>query len=294
MESRVRGRESLIKLACLQFAPGVGRNDENRERSCALVAQAADAGARLCILPELSNSGYVFNRRDEALELAEEIPGSETVRAWEAIARERAVFIVAGAAEREGGTLYNSAVLVGPGGYIGTYRKMHLWYEEKLFFEPGNHGLPVFPTTIGRIGICICYDLWFPETVRLLALQGADVVCIPTNWVPVPGAKTEGPPMAIYLCMAAAHSNSVFVAAADRVGEERGQPFLGNSVVVGPDGWPIAGPAGPAADEILYAECNLVEARRAKSWSDLNDTLRDRRTDFYDITLGANVKPHAF
>jgi N-carbamoylputrescine amidase len=110
---------------------------------------------------------------------------------------------------------------------VGTFRKMHLWAAENLFFEPGNLGFPVFKTPFGRIGTFICYDGWFPESYRLCALQGADIVCIPTNWVPIPGQDATREAMANILCMAAAHANSMFVAAADRVGVERGQPFIG-------------------------------------------------------------------
>src|SRR5580693_5738204 len=135
-------------------------------------------------------------------------------------------------AERAGNALYNSAVIVGPSGYVGTFRKVHLWGAENLFFEPGDLGFPVFKTPIGRIGVAICYDGWFPETFRLQALQGADVVCVPTNWVPIPGQEAGRPAMANILHQAAAHSNSLFIACADRVGTERGQLFEGQSVIV--------------------------------------------------------------
>ena len=110
--------------------------------------------------------------------------------------------------------LYNSSVVIGPQGHLGTFRKVHLWNEENLFFEPGNLGMPVFRTPIGRIASNICYDSWFPESFRLAALQGADIVCVPTNWVPMPNQPEDQLAMANILCMAGAHSNSVFVAAA--------------------------------------------------------------------------------
>jgi len=172
---------------------------------------------------------------------------------------------------------------------------MHLWFEEKLFFEPGDLGLPVFTTLFGTIGMCICYDLWFPECLRLLAVQGADLICAPTNWVPMPAEPPPGEyPMAVHLCMAAAHSNAIYLAAADRVGTERQQPFVGHSVIAGPQGWPVAGPASGEREEIIYAECNLAEARRMKTVNDLNIIMRDRRTDFYDSALGTDLRPRPF
>ena len=121
------------------------------------------------------------------------MPAGETTAAWSEAARRHNIYIVAGIAERAGGALYNSAVVLGPSGYIGTFRKVHLWAAENLFFEPGDLGFPVFKTPIGRIGVAICYDGWFPETFRLQALQGADIVCVPTNWVPIPGQEAGRP-----------------------------------------------------------------------------------------------------
>lgn len=293
-EHRTRGAEGRVRVACIQFAPRVGHKEENVARSMELLTRAAAEGGGLCILPELSSSGYVFNARVEAYELAEPVPEGPTTHAWMKVARERKVLIVAGIAERAENRLYNSAVVVGPDGFIGKYRKMHLWHEEKLFFEPGDLGFPVFTTMLGCLGLCICYDLWFPETLRLLAVQGADIVCVPTNWVPMPGQPAHERPMAVNLCMTAAHCNGIYVAAADRVGTERDQPFLGHSVIVNPLGWSIAGPASPDKEEIIYADCNLVEARRARTLNDLNVLLRDRRTDVYDATLGTGLKPRAF
>lgn len=292
-QHRVRGSESVTTVACIQFEPRVGRKEENVAASIRLLNHAADRGAGLCVLPELCSSGYVFNTRAEAFDLAEEVPQGPTTQAWIEVARTRGLFVVAGIAARAGRRLYNAAVLVGPDGYVGIYRKMHLWHEEKLFFEPGDLGFPVFAVPPGRLGMAICYDIWFPETMRLLAVQGADIICVPTNWVPMPVQPREERPMAVYLCMAAAHSNAVYVAAADRVGTERGQPFLGHSVIVSPAGWPLAGPAGATEEATIYAECNLVEARRMKTLNELNTVMRDRRTDFYDRTLGSGVTPSA-
>jgi predicted amidohydrolase len=261
--------------------PRIGERVANVERSLAFVGQAADAGAELVVLPELCSSGYVFESREEAWGLAEEIPGGPAVSAWAEACARRGVHLVAGVPERDGGLLYNSAVLVAPSGHVGTFRKVHLWDEEHLWFEPGNLGFPVFETALGRIAMSVCYDAWFPETFRSCALAGAEIVCLPTNWVPIPGQEPEQVAMANVLCMANAHANAVFVAAADRVGVERGRPFIGQSVIVGYTGWPLAGPASADREEILYADVDLSDPRRSESWNRFNQPLRDRRPAAY-------------
>src|SRR5438876_2862736 len=288
-EPRTRD-EAVVKIACVQMEPVVGQKERNVRRTLEFIEQAAANGAHLVVLPELCNSGYVFESRQEAFSLAEEIPNGPTCHAWKDIARQRGLHIVAGIDERDGQALYNSAVVIGPDGYIGTFRKMHLWNEEALYFEPGDLGFPVFQTPIGRIGVAICYDGWFPETFRLCALQGADIVCVPTNWVPIPGQAEGRQAMANILAMGAAHSNSMFIACADRVGTERGQPFEGQSLIVSYTGWPVAGPASRDSEEIVLAEINLSEARRKRNWNAFNQVLRDRRTDVYDEMLGSSAK----
>lgn len=284
-------QEAVITVACVQFEPIVGDKERNVRRSIELIEEAVGKGADLVVLPELCNSGYVFESREEAFALSEEIPTGETTAAWMALAARTGIHIVAGINEREGTLLYNASVLVGPQGHVGTFRKLHLWNEENLFFEPGNLGMPVFRTPIGRIASNICYDSWFPESFRLAALQGADIVCVPTNWVPIPGQAEGERAMANTLVMAAAHTNSVFIAAADRIGTERGQPFEGQSLIVSYTGWPIGGPASRDREEIIYAEINLADARRKRNWNEYNQPLRDRRIDLYGEMLGSPHKP---
>jgi predicted amidohydrolase len=242
------------------------------------------------VLPELCNSGYVFESREEAFSLAEPVPDGPTTRAWMGAAADYGMIVVAGIAERAGKRLFNSAVAIGPDGYIDTYRKNHLWAAENLYFEPGDFGVPVWHTAYGRIAAAICYDGWFPEIIRMAAVQGADLLCIPTNWVPMPEQPDNLPVMANILAMSAAHSNSLFIAAADRVGIERNQPFLGRSIIVGYTGWPIAGPASAVDEDIIYADIDLSDARRKRVLNEFNQPLRDRRIDLYDETLGSGVK----
>lgn len=281
--------EERLKIACLQFEPRFGDIANNLARSVSMIEKAADAGSKVIVLPELANSGYVFRNRAEAFLLSESIPDGPSTCAWLEVAARRQIYLVAGIAERDGDCLYNSAVVISPSGVMGTYRKLHLWGEENLWFEPGNLGVPVFATPFGRLGVAICYDGWFPEVFRMAAIQGADLVCVPTNWVPIPGQAEGQKPMANILHMAAAHSNSIVIACADRVGAERGELFLGHSVILSHTGWPVAGPASSDKEEIILGEVDLSAARKERNWNSFNNPMRDRRSDVYAEYLG--VKP---
>ena len=270
----------LLQVSCIQFEPLIGDVDGNLARSSTLIRAAAASGSRLIVLPELANTGYVFETLEEVRSLAEPMPDGRSARAWSQLAQELNIYLVAGITERDGDRLYNSALVAGPDGYIGAYRKAHLWDRENLFFAKGNLGFQVFDTALGKIGVAICYDGWFPETFRQLALQGAEIVCVPTNWVPMPDQPADEAAMANVLHRAAAHSNGIFIACADRVGVERGQPFEGQSLIVGPRGWTLAGPASRDRPETVTALVDLAAAGR-KDLNAFNSLLRDRRADVY-------------
>lgn len=281
---------SPVRVAVAQFEPRVGV--ENLKANAVAVEKrltaAADGGAGLIVLPELATTGYVFETREEAFAHAEAVPDGPAVQSFARLAAERNLYIVGCVVEQDGEKLYDTAVLVGPDGYIGRYRKTHLWNTEKLWFTPGDEGFPVFDTRIGRIGLLVCWDIWFPETARIVAQMGADIICIPTGWVwtPPPLYDASGVCMAAYLTITAAHANNVFIATADRIGQERGAGFMGNSLIAGTSGWPIDRIAGPDEDTIIYADVDLTAARTAPIWNQLNDLHRDRRTDLYDQMLG--------
>ena len=281
--SRNPGREAIVTVAAVQTRAVTGETKANTEAAVEAVLAAADAGASVLVLPELGNTGYMFDSRAEAFSLAEPIDGP-TVRLWERIARDRGVYICGGFTELDNGRLYNSAALVGPDGPIGRYRKIHLWDEESLFFEKGNLGLPVFDLPFGRVGMMICYDGWFPEVARTLKLKGADLILDPTCWVLVPGVVTPENPVSAYVHLASAHVNSLHIVCADQCGMERGCTFLGRSAICGPAGF-VAGPAGFEHPETLMAEINVVGARY-HHWTPLADPLADRRTDLYAHDLG--------
>lgn len=270
-----------VTIACIQFEPIIGAVEENLAAIEARVRTAAAQGARLIVLPELADSGYVFDSSEELAALAQPIPEGRSARKLCALAQELGVYLVAGLAEAANEAFYNAAIFCGPEGYIGTYRKLHLWNRENLFFAKGNLGLPVFDTPLGRIGIAICYDGWFPETFRQLAMQGAEVVCVPTNWVPMPDQPAEAEAMSNILHKAAAHSNGIFIACADRVGTERGQPFIGQSLIIDATGWPLAGPASRTGEEILYATIMPKAVPQKRKLNAFNDIFGDRRRDVY-------------
>lgn len=265
-----------MRISCVQYAVRGGDNAANLELSLRHIRRAASAGADLVVLPELANSGGPRSR-DEALESAEPVPDGPTVRAWREAAEESGLHIVGGVLERDGGALHNSAVVLGPGSF-GRYRKTHLWDAEKVIYEAGDE-LPVFETPLGRIGVLVCYDAWFPEAARTLALKGADVICVPANapddWVPE-GRRVGGLTMLDAHAIAHANANRVFVAVANRVGDG----YLGRSCIVGPDGG-VLGLGGAKGEAMIQADADPGLARHAKRLTGRSHAFHDRNTAAY-------------
>ena len=270
----------MFRIACVQMEPHIGESNGNRARSEGYIRLAAANGAKLIVLPEASVTGYAFRDQEEALSVAEHVPSGPTCQLWCALCEELDVWIVGGLVERSADWVFNSAVLLSPDGHVGTFRKVHLWNREKEIYKAGDD-LPVFETPLGSISIAICYDAWFPETFRSASLAGADLVVLPSNWVPVPNQPEVAPIMANMMCMTAAHSNQLYVAAASRVGTERGQRFVGCSLIVGPDGWPVAGPGPRDQEGIVYGDVDLVGTRSERTNNPFNQPVRDRRVDLY-------------
>lgn len=269
----------LVCVAICQVSLQVGEVARNRAIALDAVGRAADEGARIIVLPELAPSGYVFASPQEARSTAEP-PDGPTVSEWAQVARRRDLTIVGGFNELgDDGQLYNSAVLVDPSGVRAVYRKVHLWDAESDFFVPGTAPPPVVETEFGRVAMMICYDVEFPEWVRLPALAGADLLAVPTNWPAEPVPPGERP-MVVANVQAAAFANRMFIAAACRCGTERGVSWVGGSVIAGPDGYPLAGPAGADDPELLLARCDLTLAR-SKATSSRNDPHLDRRPVLY-------------
>lgn len=271
----------MTVIAACQLALAVGDLAGNARAAESAVRNAAARGAQFVVLPELSDTGYMFTGPAEARALATPAADSPTLRHWRCLANELDIVIAGGFCELSADDrLYNSAALVDGSGTRALYRKAHLWDTEKLIFTPGDATPPVTDLAFGRIGLMICHDLEFPEWVRLAALGRADVIAAPVNW-PATGPPPAGErPAEIIRAQADASVNAVFVAVADRCGAERGTGWVGGSVIIGPDGYPLAGPADSGKPAVLTATCELRRARD-KSTSSRNDVLTDRRPALY-------------
>jgi N-carbamoylputrescine amidase len=237
-------------------------------------------------LPELFVSSYGADR-ERLLDVAEPLDGP-TVRAWTELAAEAGGWIAGGFCEREGDLLFNTAVIVGPEGVALHYRKLHLFREEKHAFAPGDVGLPVATLPFGRVGLCVCYDLRFVETVRLLALAGAELICVPTAWVTGFDAERwdqRGLAPQAHGALVQANLSQVFIACASQVGTAGGLEFLGSSLIADPMGKLVAGPMSGIEQGLEVAAVDLGAVERAQVRDPLIRPRDDRRTDVYDLSL---------
>jgi N-carbamoylputrescine amidase len=275
-------RIAVVQLHCPPLDPGA-----TAEATISAIDTAAAGGASLVVLPELATSGYVLDR---AGLLAQAEGSVRCVGAWRAAARRHGVTIVGGTTEVVDGRLYNTAVVLDAAGeVVGRYRKLHLFGGEQATFDPGDLGLPVFDVGGLRLGVLICYDLRFPEAMRILALQGAQVVAVPTAWVggfdralPAPDARigqVDG-------ALVQANLNQVFVAIADQVGMTGPHTFLGRSLVIDPYGEPVLGPMAWDEPGVEIVEIDVAEAERAQNRGPGISPRTNRRTDVYGDLLG--------
>ena len=246
-----------VKIAGVQMNPEIMKNEDNLEKILHETRAAARNGANLVVFPECALTGYVFSSREEAIPFMESIPGASTDR-LAAGCKELGVHIVVGLLEKEGDRCYNAAVLIGPRGLIGKYRKNHLPYLGiDRFIDHGDEPFRVYQTPIGNIGVHICFDCNFPESARTMTLLGADILALPTNW-PEGREKVPG-----FLVPARAYENRVHFVAVDRVGSERGAGFIGRSKIVNALGDTLA-EASSDKEEVICAEVLLSEARQKR------------------------------
>jgi predicted amidohydrolase len=280
-----------IGLAQLALAPL--DVEENVARTVAAVEEAAAAGAELVVLPELASTGYVLDH-PMLLPHAEQVgaPGL-ALSAWSACAARLGVTVVGGFAERVGDRLYNAAAVFGPDGVLaGHYRKLHLFAGEGGVFEPGDLGLPVVEVAGLRVGVLICYDLRFPEALRILAVDGADVVAVPTAWVG--GFDRDRAPFAdigqVRTVRVLANLNATPVACASQVGSTGIFEFLGSSVLVDAFGGDVAPPAERDVARVVVVDLDRDQLRLARDRGDGMSPLQQRRTDVYDERLGYAVR----
>ena len=274
----------MTRIGTAQILSRPGAAEANRKAGVDAAASLFEQGADIVLLPEMAVPWYTTDR--QALEpLAESLDGP-TVSAWRQQAARRGGLVVGGLCERSGDTIYNSAVAVSADGVIAHYRKLHLFDVEKHCFAPGDVGLSVTETAWGTIGLCICYDLRFVEVVRVLALRGADLICVPTAWVRgfdrrqyaegelIPHA--EG-------ALVQANLSQVFIACASQVGAGDGVECLGSSVLADPYGRVAGGPLSTVREQLEVFDVDLSEAKRAQARSPLIQPRTDRRTDVYGI-----------
>ncbi|UCE29878.1 MAG: carbon-nitrogen hydrolase family protein [Candidatus Bathyarchaeota archaeon] len=264
-----------INVALAQMIPKTGDKTHNIERMKKNIEEAKKRGTNIIIFPELSLTGYIV--RDLAYELAEPIPG-RSVKLLEKIAKKESIYMVFGMleqSEKAHTVLHNTAVLLGPKGFIGKYRKMHLpthsVFEEKRYFRLG-YQTPVFETNIGKLGLMVCYDVFFPEISRLLRLKGAElIICISAS----PARRRR---FFEVLTTARAIENTVFLAYVNLVGVENGLQFWGGSRLIAPNG-SIIEQAKYDDEDLVTGNINYVDSVRTETFV---PTLRDLRPELFN------------
>lgn len=275
-----------MKIAAVQMDVALKDVDRNLARIESGLREASRAGAALTVFPECAVPGYCFDSLAEALPFAQPIPGPATSRISE-VCREVGGYAIFGLLELDGSRVFNAAVLTGPQGVIGSYRKVHLPYLGiDMFTTHGDRPFAVHSAGDLRVGMNICYDAAFPEASRSLALLGADLIALPTNWPP--GAECT----ACSVINARALENAVYFIAVNRVGTERGFPFIGRSKIVDTNGNTLA-ESQTTDEELLFAEIDLAKSRRKHiirvPGKHEIDRLADRRPEMY----GLLIQPHS-
>ncbi len=265
-----------VKIAGIQIQ-NAEELKKTLSKTAELVSLAANEGARIITLPQLFNSRWFPVGIDAAnFSIAEQEDGP-TITFVKELAQKNDAVIIASIFEKDGSGHFNTAFVIGNDGQtIGKYRKMHvpqipLW-EEKSYFKPGDIGFPVFKTPFAAIGVQLCWDVFFPEGFRLLALQGAEIVFTPTA-----SAFYHSREKWERAISAAAHANGIFIMRVNRVGTEEKQEFYGRSFCAGPDGEVAARPSG-SSEGVILAEVDLAEISIMRGeWT----LLADRRPEFY-------------
>lgn len=280
-----------MKIAGVQLDIVLGKNDDNVRRIGERFRAAVGQGAKLVVFPECAVSGYCFDDLAEALPFAETIPGPATTRLAE-VCRELDAYLVTGMLERDASSptprVFNTAVLLGPGGVIGRYRKIHLpFLGVDRFTTHGDDPPRVWPAGDVRLGMNICYDGGFPEASRVMALDGAELIVLPTNWPPAAEC------FARHTIHTRAMENHVYYMSVNRVGTERGYSFIGLSMICDPTGKLLAA-AGADEETMLVAEIDPAWARnkhlvRQPRLHEIH-RFRDRRPELY----GRVIDPTGF
>ena len=276
-----------MRIAAVQIDVEIADVEANRRKVIEHIKKAAEMGAQLAIFPECALTGYCFDSLTEATPFAERMDGP-SAQAIAETCRQTNLYAVVGFIEEAPGGYYNAAMLVGPEGLLGTYRKVHLpFLGVDRFLTPGDRPFASVQLPIGRLGINICYDISFPEAARALKLLGAEVILLPTNWPPEAWRSPE------FVVNTRAQENHVNFAAVNRVGSERGWRFIGRSKIADYNGDTLA-EAAPDREEILMAEIDLAGANNNRIVNVAGayeiDRMSDRRPEFYEVLVEAKQK----
>lgn len=274
---RPHPHERTVRVRCHELSPRIGDLSANLAAITDSIRSAASDDVELLVLPELATSGYYLRDAVEASHCA--IASTDPIfREWTGLLPST-LTVVVGFCENLNGVLHNSAAVITSEGLAAVYRKAHLWDREQLIFVAGNEPPPVVETSSGRLGVLICYDLEFPEMPRSVALRGADVIAVPTNWPIVPRPEGEHPPEVLQ-AMAAARSSCVAIVCCDRSGEERGHAWTEGTSIIGSDGW-LAGnkDALGRVESVLEIEVDRTQI------GPLNNVISDRRPEIYSESL---------
>ncbi len=271
---------SNTKIACAQIDCALGDPKTNLKKITSTIRSAAERDARLVMFPECALTGYAYGSLAEAIPVAESIDGPSSQAIAEAC-RDTGVYAVVGFIEAAGDNFYNAAMLVGPDGVVGGYRKVHLpFIGIDRFLTPGDRQFEVFDLPFGKVGMNVCYDISFPEAARVLKLKGAELIALITNW---PEASWRSPE---FVANTRALENHVFFAATDRVGTERGWKFIGRSKIIDCNGDTLA-EAGVEDEELLIAAIDFQQANENHIVNVPGeyeiDRARDRRPDHYGL-----------
>jgi len=275
-------------IACAQIDCMLGDPKTNLDKIISSIRAAAKRDAKLVMFPECALTGYAYSSLDEAIPFAEKIDGA-SAEAIAEVCRETGAYAVVGFIEADGEKFYNAAMLVGPDGVVGGYRKVHLpFIGIDRFLTPGDRQFEVFELPFGKVGMNVCYDISFPEAARVLKLKGAELIALITNW---PEASWRSPE---FVANTRALENHVFFAATDRVGTERGWKFIGRSKIVDCNGDTLA-EAGAEDEELLIS---AIDFRQANDNHIINvpgeyeiDRAKDRRPSHYSLIASPLDKP---
>ncbi|NIR47778.1 acyltransferase [candidate division KSB1 bacterium] len=261
----------MLRIGYYQFRPQFGQIQENLKQ---VLNALKDVSADLIVLPELAFTGYYFKDREETRTLAEDPQDSSTIESLVALCRDKDFYLITGFAEKQQDKVFNSSLLIGPEGVIHTYRKLHLFSEEKNWFDPGDIPLQVWEVREANVGMMVCFDWIFPEVTRTLTVEGADIICHPSNLVLDYCQQTM-----LSRCL----ENGVFAVTANRYGADK-RPhgelrFTGKSQIVAPKG-ELLHRSKSQKQEVFITEIDPILARD-KHITPLNQIISDRRPEFY-------------